>query len=91
MCYAHLFSTIRGKVEHQHGQEGDAHAWDDQVDCVEQGLTPHGDVEGDVQVWLITAGVKLDVSKEMLELKKFLNRIEYLDAGTPRMSHSTDL
>ena len=61
MCYAHLFSTIRGKVKHQHGQEGDAHAWDDQVDCVEQGLTPHGDVEGDVQVGFVTACVKLDI------------------------------
>ena len=28
---------------------------------VEQGLPPHGDVEGDVEVRLVTAGVELDI------------------------------
>ena len=58
---AHLLPGVRGKIEHQDGQEGDAHAGDDQVDCVEQGLPPHRDVEGDVQVRLVTARVELDI------------------------------
>ena len=45
---ADLFSRVWGQVEHQHRQEGDTHAGDDQVDRVEQGLPPHGDVEGDI-------------------------------------------
>ena len=59
-----LLSAVRRKVEDQHSEEANAHAWDDEVDCVEQGLPPHGDVEGDVQVGLVTAGVELDISRE---------------------------
>ena len=43
-----LLSTVRREVEHQHCQEADAHAGDDEVDGVEESLPPHGDVEGDV-------------------------------------------
>ena len=57
----HLLPAVRGKIKYEDGQEGDAHAGDDQVDCVEQGLPPHGDVEGDVQVRLVTASVELDI------------------------------
>ena len=57
-----LLSTIRREVEHEDGEEADAHTGDDQVDGVEESLPPHGDVEGDVQVGLVTAGVELDIS-----------------------------
>ena len=36
-------------------------AGDDQVDRVEERLPPHGDVEGDVQVGLVTARVDLNI------------------------------
>ena len=45
---AHLLPRVWGEIEHEDGEEGDAHAGDDQVDCVEQRLPPHRDVEGDV-------------------------------------------
>ena len=60
---SHLFTTIRRQIEDQHSEEADAHAGDDEVNCVEQSLPPHGDVEGDVQVGLVTAGVELDISE----------------------------
>ena len=60
---AHLLSTVRREVEDEDGEEADAHAGDDEVDGVEEGLPPHGDVEGDVEVGLVTAGVILDISK----------------------------
>ena len=63
-----LLSTIWREVEHQDGQKADAHAGDDEVDGVEESLPPHGDVEGDVQVGLVTAGVELDIS-EMFSLE----------------------
>ena len=56
-----LLSTIWREVEHQDGQKADAHAGDDEVDGVEESLPPHGDVEGDVQVRFLTAGVELDI------------------------------
>ena len=56
-----LLPAVRGQVEDEHGQEGDAHAGDDQVDRVEESLATHSDVEGDVQVGLVAAGVELDV------------------------------
>ena len=58
---AHLLSAVRREVEDEDGEEADAHAGDDEVDSVEEGLPPHGDVEGDVEVRLVTAGVELDV------------------------------
>ena len=54
-----LLPTVGGEVEDEDCEEGDAHAGDDQVDCIEQRLPPHCDVEGDVQVWLVTARVEL--------------------------------
>ena len=59
-----LLSTIRREVEHEDGEEADAHTGDDQVDGVEESLPPHGDVEGDVQVGLVTAGVEFDISEK---------------------------
>ena len=56
-----LLPTVRREVEHEDGEEADAHAGDDQVDGVEESLPPHGDVEGDVQVRFLTAGVELDI------------------------------
>ena len=61
MWCGHLLPGVGGEVEHEHGEEGDAHAGDDEVHGVEQGLPPHGDVEGDVQVGLLAARVELDV------------------------------
>ena len=57
-----LLPTVGREVENQDREEADPHAGDDQVDGVEEGLPPHGDVEGDVQVRLVTAGVYLDIS-----------------------------
>ena len=68
---SHLLSTIGWEVEHQDSEEGDAHAGDDQVHRVEEGLTPHGDVECYVEVRLIAAGVKLHISKEIRFFLKF--------------------
>lgn len=59
-CY--LLPAVGRQVESEHGEEGDAHAGDDDVDCVEESFSPHGDVEGDVQVRLVTACVELFVS-----------------------------
>ena len=60
----HLLSTVRREVEHQDCEEADAHAGDDEVDGVEQRLPPHGDVEGYVQVGLVTARVKFFISEK---------------------------
>ena len=56
-----LLSAVWREVEHEDGEEADAHAGDDEVDGVEESLPPHGDVEGDVQVRFLTAGVELDI------------------------------
>ena len=61
-----LLPTVRREVEHEDGEEADAHAGDDEVDGVEESLPPHGDVEGDVQVGLVAAGVELHIP-EMYE------------------------
>ena len=58
---SYLLPTVRREIEHKYCEEGDAHAGDDQVDCVEERLPPHGDVEGDIQVGLVTARVELDI------------------------------
>ena len=60
---SHLLSTIGREIEDQNCEEADAHAGDDEVDGVEECFPPHGDVEGDVEVGLVTAGVILDISK----------------------------
>ena len=54
---AHLLSAVRREVEDEDGEEADAHAGDDEVDSVEQGLAPHSHVEGDVKIGFITAGI----------------------------------
>ena len=56
-----LLPTVGGEVEDEDGEEGDAHAGDDQVHRVEQGLPPHRDVEGDVQVGLVAASVEFNI------------------------------
>ena len=88
---SHLLPGVGGEVEHQHGEEGDAHAGDDEVHGVEQSLPPHGDVEGDVQVGLVAARVDLHVPEDsQLSVGSLSTRgTAHLLAGTERMSHST--
>jgi len=43
-----FLARVRGQVEDQDGEEGDAHARDDQVHSVEQSLPPHHQLERDV-------------------------------------------
>lgn len=64
----YLFSRIRGQIEHEHRQKRDAHARDDEIHGVEEGLAPHCDVECDVQVRLVTACVVFLVSAAMRKL-----------------------
>ena len=52
-----LLAAVGGQVEHEHGEEGDAHAGYDEVDGVEERLAPHRHVESDVEVGLFAAGV----------------------------------
>ena len=54
-----LFTAVRRQVERQHRQKGDAHAWYDEVDCVEQRLPPYRDIKRDVKVRLVAARVEL--------------------------------
>ena len=58
-CLTCLLSGVRGKVEDQNSQEGDAHAGNDEVDGVEEGLAAHRNVKRDVQVRFITASIIL--------------------------------
>lgn len=51
----HLFARVGRKIKGENGEKRDAHARDDQVDCVEERLAAHGDVECDVQVRLHAA------------------------------------
>ena len=44
----YLLPAVRGQVEDEYGEEGDAHTGDDQVDRVEERLPPHGQDERDV-------------------------------------------
>lgn len=64
----HLLTAVGGQVEHEHGEEGDAHARDDEVHRVEQRLAPHRDIERDVQVRLVAARVELFVSDHIIQL-----------------------
>ncbi len=59
--FKYLLSAVWRQVEDEHGEEGDAHARDDEVHRVEERLPPHRDVEGDVQVGLVTARVELHI------------------------------
>ena len=58
VIWNYLFARVRGEVEGEDGEEGDAHAGDDDVDGVEKGFPPHRDVEGDVEVGLVAARVE---------------------------------
>ncbi len=57
-----LLAAVRGQIEDEDGEEGDAHAGDDEVDGVEEGLAPHRHVERDVEVGLITARVVFHIA-----------------------------
>lgn len=59
---SYLFSRIGRQIEDQDSQEWYSHAWDDEVDSVEEGLTSHADVKGDVNVRFNTASVELFVT-----------------------------
>lgn len=58
----YLFTTVRWQVKDEDSEEGDAHAWYNQVDSVEQCFSAHRDVEGDIKVRFITASVKFNIS-----------------------------
>ena len=51
----YLLPAVRGQVEDEYGEEGDAHTGDDQVDRVEQRLPPQCYVEEDVRIGRVTA------------------------------------
>ena len=59
----YLFPTIRWKVEYKHCEKRNAHAGNDQVDCVEQCFSSHCDIEGDVKVGFVTACVDFHISE----------------------------
>ena len=43
--FSYLFTTVRWQIKCEHSKEGDPHAWDDEVNRVEKGLSSHRDVE----------------------------------------------
>ena len=45
IIFSYLFTTVRWQIKCEHSKEGDPHAWDDEVNRVEKGLSPHRDVE----------------------------------------------
>ena len=45
VIFSYLFTTVRWQIKCEHSKEGDPHAWDDEVNRVEKGLSPHSDVE----------------------------------------------
>lgn len=55
---AHLFAAVAGQVKRKNREKRYPHAGDDDVHRVEEGLPPHRDIERDVQVGLVAAGVK---------------------------------
>ena len=46
--YNYLLSRVRWKIKDENSEERYSHTGDDQVDCVEERLPPHGEDEGDV-------------------------------------------
>ncbi len=60
--FQYLLAAVWRQVEDKDGEEGDAHAGNDEVDSIKEGLPPHRHIEGDVQVGLITARVVFDVA-----------------------------
>jgi len=57
----YLLAAIAGQIERKDREKRYSHAGDDDVDRVKKSLPPHRDVERDVQVGLVAAGVKLFV------------------------------
>ena len=45
VTFSYLFTTVRWQIKCEHSKEGDPHAWDNEVNRVEKGLSPHSDVE----------------------------------------------
>ena len=45
VIFSYLFTTVRWQIKCEHSKEGDPHAWDDEVNRVEKGLSSHRDVE----------------------------------------------
>ena len=72
-----FLAAVGGQVEHEDCEEGDAHAGDDQVHSVEQSLSSHGDVEGDVQVGFIATRIKLDISENQQFTIKFIALVTF--------------
>lgn len=101
LCSNYLFAAVRGQIKCEHRQERDAHARNDNVDRVEERLTSHGDVERNVQIRFVAAGVEFLVSVQsvhFVQLKVHVihcieseNLHTNLTAGTSRISHSTDI
>jgi len=60
-AWTYLLAAIAGQVERQDREKRYSHAGDDDVDRVKESLPSHRDVERDVQVGLVAAGVKLFV------------------------------
>lgn len=73
---SHLFAAVAGQVKREHREKRDPHAGDDDVHRVEEGLPPHRDVERDVQVRLVAAGVELLVSAERDDAENVAIKIE---------------
>lgn len=48
MRYNYLLAGIGWQIENQNGEECDANARNDEIDRVEQRLSPHGDVERNI-------------------------------------------
>ena len=67
LFFLYLLATVWRKIEYKNCEERDAHAGDDQIDGVEEGLSTHRDVERDIKVRLITAenSTKLIQSNEV--------------------------
>ena len=63
MKYINLFPTVWRKIKYEHCEKRNAHTWYDKIHCVKKGLPPHCDVESNVQIRLITAGVELYISE----------------------------
>ena len=68
--------------------------WSLVIDCptyrVEQGLPPHGDVEGDVEVGLVAARVELHIPSYILCVHRYILSRVTLDISQP-VAHFLDL
>ena len=58
----YLLSWVWGQVEYEHWEEWNAHAGDDDVDRVKEGFSPQLQVEENVRVRLLAAGIVLFVA-----------------------------